>query len=85
MKFTDETLCGVIYYHRENPKEHFTIIKSYDEIERKCVHNESEIATHSNGQSYNWFNVNCANRWFANGTWVLVSKPEIIVNNYEIY
>jgi len=80
MKYTNETLHGLIYQHK-NGGPTYRIIQVYDN--KEFSHTTCDIKTGRTVKS--WLKLEVACHWIENGMWILQEKPSLIINNYEIY
>ena len=82
MKYTNETLHGLIYQHK-NGGPIYRIIEVSPYMNSKFTHITCNVKTGITVDP--WINLEIANRWIENGMWILQEKPSLIINNYEIY
>ena len=79
MEYTNETLHGLIYQHK-NGGPCYRIIQVYDQ---EFSHTTCDLVTGRTSQP--WIKLEPANHWIETGVWVLQEQPSKIINNYEIY
>ena len=80
MKYTNETLHGLIYQHATGGTI-FRVIQIHDN--RTYSHTTCDIKT---GVCMGpWITLENANNWIKDGTWILQAQDQSITNNYEIY
>ena len=78
MKYTNETLHGLLYQHITGGPIYRIIQVYYD---HEFSHTTCDI---KNGITLKpWIKLEVANHWIEEGIWILQEKP--ITNNYEIY
>ena len=83
MKYTKESLHGIVYKHHSDGHVYKKIIRLSTPSPRGFQHTTCNNAT---GKSESpWFTDEQAIRWLESGIWVVKDKPQEIINQYEIY
>jgi hypothetical protein len=83
MTYTNETLHGVVYYHRnDGPKALRKIIMASSPI-NDYTHTDCLLTDGKTAAA--WFNLKQAQGWIKDGIWILAQVPEKINNTYSIY
>lgn len=81
MKYTDETLHGVVYQHQDGGPT-YRIIQVYNDKDG-FSHTTCDIKTGRTVKS--WLKLEVACHWIETGVWILQKKESPIINNYQIY
>lgn len=79
MEYTNETLHGLIYRHKDDGPAYRIIQVYYGEF----THTTCDLIT---GKTHEpWIKLEVANHWIKTGVWILQNQPSEVINNYQIY
>ena len=81
MKYTNQTLHGLVYYHHA-PTDLRRIILM-DSPHDKYTHSHCKLTDGLTSRP--WFNLEEAQDWIDRGIWILAKQESLIINQYEIY
>lgn len=80
MKYTNETLHGLLYQHRGGGPI-YRIIQVH--LDAEFSHTTCDLITGKTVKP--WIKLEAANQWIKEGTWILKKESSEVINNYQIY
>lgn len=83
MKYTDNTLHGLVYYHSDDSPTDLRRIILMDVPNGGYTHSTCKLTDGLTDSP--WFNLEKAQDWIDKGLWILQEQPNKIINNYSIY